>query len=113
LHELGIATQIANAVTRVMEDNSATAVGEITVDIGLLSGVDRDSLEFCFEAITRGTKLERARLKVEEIKPVAVCRKCGNTYEVRMDDFRCSVCGSADFSLTAGRDISIRQVEVE
>ena len=53
MHELGIATQIVDVVTRVKEENSADRVGLITVEIGLLSGVERSSLEFCFEAITK------------------------------------------------------------
>ena len=113
MHELGIATQIVDVVTRVKEENSADKVGVITVEIGLLSGVDRSSLEFCFEAITKGTALEDARLKIEEIKPVGKCRRCANEYEVRFDDFRCPACGSSDFDMLTGSDISIREVEVE
>jgi hydrogenase nickel incorporation protein HypA/HybF len=113
MHELGIATQIAEMVTRVMKDNSATKIGEITVEVGVLSGIDRESLEFCFEAITKGTQLEQARLKIEEIKARARCRKCGNQYQVSFDDFRCARCGSADFDMTAGSEIAVKQVEVE
>jgi hydrogenase nickel incorporation protein HypA/HybF len=113
MHELGIATQIVSVVTRVKEENSADRVGLVTVDIGQLAGINRESLEFCFEAITRGTALEGARLKIEEFKPVGRCRKCGEEYEVRPDDFRCSACGSSDFDVLSGSEISIREVEVE
>jgi len=112
LHELGIATSIADMVTRVMDEHSAREVGDITVQIGMLSGVDRSSLEFCFEAITRGTRLEQAHLKIEELKPTARCRTCGNQYEVRLDDFRCQSCGSSDFEMLGGSEILVRQVEV-
>jgi hydrogenase nickel incorporation protein HypA/HybF len=113
LHELGVATQIVGVVTRVMEEHSAAKVGEITVDVGKLSCIDASSLEFCFEAITKGTKLEEARLKIEEVIPKARCKACGREYDVSPDDFRCKFCGSADFDVLIGTEISIRQVEVE
>jgi hydrogenase nickel incorporation protein HypA/HybF len=113
MHELGVATQIAELVTRVMEDNSAQRAGEVTVEIGTLSCIDPDSLTFCFEAITKGTRLENARLKIEEIKPRARCRVCNEEYEVRWDDFRCRACGASEFDVLVGNDISVKEVEVE
>jgi hydrogenase nickel incorporation protein HypA/HybF len=100
-------------VTRVMEENSASKVGEVTVEIGRLSCIDPDSLAFCFGAVTKGTRLENARLKIEEIKPRARCRVCNEEYEVRWDDFRCRACGSSEFDVLVGSDVSVREVEVE
>jgi hydrogenase nickel incorporation protein HypA/HybF len=113
LHELSVATQIADLVNRVIDENSAQRAGEISVEIGALSCVDPDSLDFCFQAITKGTRLEDARLKIVEIKPRARCRECQHEYEVRWDDFRCTACGSAEFDVLIGRDISVKEVEVE
>jgi hydrogenase nickel incorporation protein HypA/HybF len=113
LHELGVATQIADMVTRVVREHSATKAGEITVEIGVLSCIDAASLEFCFDAITKGTGLEGARLKIEKIDARAKCRTCGTEYTVRPDDFRCRTCGSGDFDMIAGREISVKEVEVE
>jgi hydrogenase nickel incorporation protein HypA/HybF len=113
MHELGIATRLVEIVRKVMEDHGAVKVGDVTVDVGSLSGVDRSSLEFCFDALAKGTPLEGAHLKIEEVKPLAKCRKCGADYEVKPDDFRCAACGSSDFDVKAGTDISIRCVEVE
>ena len=96
-----------------MEENRASKVGSVTVEVGLLSGIDRSSLEFCFGALAKDTKIEGARLVVEEAKPVAKCRKCGAEYQVSMDDFRCKACGSAEFDVLSGMDISIKEVEVE
>lgn len=113
MHELSIATRIVDIVGRVVEENHATRVGSVTVEVGRLSGIDRSSLEFCFQAITGGTILEGASLVVEERLPRARCRKCGCEYEVSLDDFRCKTCGSSDFDVLSGMDISIKEVEVE
>jgi hydrogenase nickel incorporation protein HypA/HybF len=113
LHELSIATRIADIVSKVMDENSATRAGAVTVEIGRLAGVERSSLEFSFEAITRGTRLEGSHLVVEEIMPRAKCRSCGGEYQVSLDDFRCKTCGSSEFDVLAGMDVSVRDVEVE
>jgi hydrogenase nickel incorporation protein HypA/HybF len=113
VHELGVATQIAELVTRVMDENSAKRVGEVKVEVGTLSCIDPDSLTFCFEAITKGTRLEEARLKIEELRPRARCRACNEEYEVSWDDFRCKACGSSEFDVLVGSDISVKEVEVE
>lgn len=113
MHELSIATRIVDIVGKVVEEHRATRVGSVTVEVGRLSGIDRSSLEFCFTAITAGTRLEGASLRVEEKLPRARCRTCGCEYEVRLDDFRCKACGSSDFDVLSGMDISVKEVEVE
>ena len=113
MHELGIATDIVGVVTKVAEEHGAKRVGDVVLEIGLLAGVDKGSLEFCFDVITRGTRLEGAHLKVVEVKPRARCRTCEKEYEVRMDNFHCPYCQSREFELLIGSDISIKEVEVE
>jgi hydrogenase nickel incorporation protein HypA/HybF len=113
MHELGLATDIVGVVTRVADEHEAKKVGDIVVEVGLLAGVDKASLEFFFEAITRGTRLDGAHLKVMEVKPRARCKACEKEYEVRMDNFLCPYCRSRDFELLIGSDICIKEVEVE
>jgi hydrogenase nickel incorporation protein HypA/HybF len=113
MHELGIATDIVGVIKKVVEEHDAGRVGEVVVEVGLLAAVDKGSLEFCFEAITRGTGLDGAHLKVVEVKPRARCEECGEEYEVRMDNFHCPHCESNKFELLIGSDISIKEVEVE
>lgn len=113
MHELGIATDIMGVIKRVAEDNNAKRVGEVVVEIGMLAGVERDSLEFCYDVITRGTRLEGSHLKVVEIKPRARCKQCEKEYEVRMDNFHCPYCKSRRFEVLIGSDINLKEVEVE
>jgi hydrogenase nickel incorporation protein HypA/HybF len=113
VHELGIATDIVGVVTRVAEENDAKRVGDVVLEIGLLAGVEKDSLEFCYEVITRGTRLEGSHLKIVEVKPRARCKDCEKEYEVKMDNFHCPHCKSKKFDLLIGSDINLKEVEVE
>ena len=100
-------------VDKVAQEHDAARVGEVVVEVGLLAGVDRQSLEFCYGVITRGTRLEGSHLKVVEMKPRARCRSCRREYEVKIDDFRCPHCQSGEFDILTGSDISLKEVEVE
>ncbi len=66
MHEVGIAHSILEAVRIEMRPYSMARPVKVTVRIGAMSGVDRNSLSFCFEAITRGTPFEAMTLALED-----------------------------------------------
>jgi hydrogenase nickel incorporation protein HypA/HybF len=66
MHELGIANSILEAVKTEMRPHPGARAVRIAVTVGALSGVDRDSLAFCFEAIVKGTPFELLALDLKE-----------------------------------------------
>jgi hydrogenase nickel incorporation protein HypA/HybF len=66
MHEVGIANSILEAVQKEMRPYLDAKPVKVTVKIGAMSGVDRNSLSFCFEAITRGTVYETMILEIED-----------------------------------------------
>ena len=66
MHEIGIAESILQAVRTEMEPHAGARPVRVAVRVGAMSGVDRDSLAFCFEAITKGTEFEALVLALEE-----------------------------------------------
>jgi hydrogenase nickel incorporation protein HypA/HybF len=66
MHEIGIANSILEAVQIEMQPHPAARPVKVAVKVGAMSGVDRDSLSFCFEAITRGTLFETMILAIED-----------------------------------------------
>jgi hydrogenase nickel incorporation protein HypA/HybF len=66
MHELGIANSILQAVETEMRPHPGARAVRIAVTVGALSGIDRDSLEFCFGALTKGTPFESLALDVKE-----------------------------------------------
>ena len=65
MHEMGIADSVIQAVQVEAGRHLGTRVLRVGIRIGELAGVDRESLTFCFEALTKGTALEAAELAVE------------------------------------------------
>jgi hydrogenase nickel incorporation protein HypA/HybF len=66
MHEVGIANSILDAVRTEMQPHAGARPVKVAVKVGAMSGVDRDSLSFCFEAITRGTLFETMTLAIED-----------------------------------------------
>ena len=66
MHELGIANSILEAVETEMRPHPGARAVKIGVTVGALSGVDRDSLAFCFQAIVKGTPFESLALDVRD-----------------------------------------------
>jgi hydrogenase nickel incorporation protein HypA/HybF len=113
VHELSLAQSIADIVQNTASANGGGKVLTVGVRIGELSGVVADSLTFCFSAITAGTPLEGATLRVERIPVRARCRTCHNLCTIEDLVFRCLSCGSGDLEIIAGRELQVSDIEVE
>jgi len=113
VHELSIAQSIVEIVEQTASANGSGRVRSIKLKIGELSGVVGDSLEFCFLAVTAGTKLEGARLDIEHVSLTAECRSCRQTFTVHNNVFFCPSCKSGDCSVVTGRELQVSEIELE
>jgi hydrogenase nickel incorporation protein HypA/HybF len=113
MHELSIARTIvetARAERRAQGRGSLKAIG---LRIGALAGVVTDSLEFCFEAVTKDTDLEGCSLEVDHLPVRATCSDCGRSFEVEGFIFTCPGCGSGAVDVTQGYELEIAYLEVD
>ncbi|MBW4559060.1 MAG: hydrogenase maturation nickel metallochaperone HypA [Trichormus sp. ATA11-4-KO1] len=109
MHELGI-TQ--NIVAIVSEHAQGSKVRRVVLEIGLLSAILPDAIQFCFDICTQGTVLAGAILEIKEIPGLAKCRQCGA--EVTLDKpFGICNCGSWQLDLIAGEELKIKEIEIE
>jgi|SRR5581483_1435667 len=108
MHELSIAESIVAAVT---EKISGTPVRRIQVQVGRLSGVVPDALEFCFELACTGTALEGAELDIVSSPGRGRCRTCAHEFDTD-DLIAICRCGGVDIEVVGGRELLIREVEV-
>jgi hydrogenase nickel incorporation protein HypA/HybF len=108
VHEMAITQSVVHAVCERMGD---ARVRRVCLEIGTLSGVVADSVQFCFDLITEGTTLQGASLEIVQPSGKARCRDCG--VEFALDDLlMLCACGSANRELLAGEELRIREVEV-
>jgi len=88
----------------------ATRVG---LRIGAVSGLEPESLRFCFEALVAGTDLEPLALDLELVPRRNRCRQCDTTFEVVDYNFVCGACGSLRTEPAGGDEMQLAYVEVE
>ena len=65
MHELGIASSILDVVRTESARYPGARVSKVGVRIGEYSGVDTESLRFCFEALVKEGDLEPLALDIE------------------------------------------------
>ncbi|WP_341531156.1 hydrogenase maturation nickel metallochaperone HypA [Nostoc sp. UHCC 0302] len=108
MHELGI-TQ--NIVAIVIEHAKGSKVQRVVLEIGQLSAIMPDAIQFCFDICTQSTALEGAILEIREIPGLARCRQC-NT-EISLDKpFGICKCGGR-LDLITGEELKIKEIEIE
>jgi hydrogenase nickel incorporation protein HypA/HybF len=62
---MGIAGSVLDAVHQELHRYPKHRAAKVTLRIGEFAGVDPESLQFCFEALVKGTELEPIELEIE------------------------------------------------
>lgn len=112
MHELSIASSLLDVVLDAALRGGGGRIASIRLVIGRLAGVEEDALSFGFEALSRGTAAEGARVEVVA-RPFRIrCRACGD--EAADDPFApCPACGAAGFDVLEGRELRVESIDVD
>jgi hydrogenase nickel incorporation protein HypA/HybF len=108
MHELSLTRAIVELCSEAAE---GARVRRITIEVGKLSGVVPDALQFCYEVCTAGTLLDSSELDIVEEPARATCRTCGEQFALA-DVLDACACGSYDLSITAGQALRVKEMEV-
>lgn len=113
MHELGITQGIVEIAERTAREQGAVKVLSVTVEIGELSGVIPDAVEFCYEACTLETMLAGSRLIIEYIPGEGKCDDCAAVVKLDNMTFCCPACGGYAVQRIRGEELKVREVEIE
>lgn len=109
MHEMSITQGIVDVCLRHATGKPVTAV---VVEIGRLSGVVPEAVDFCFAACTRDTLLDDARLEIRQIDGTAYCLDCGCRQPIERLYDPCRQCGGFALELTGGQEMRVIEIEV-
>lgn len=112
MHELSIAESILEIVSESVPDRNKKVLS-VTVEVGELTAVIPESLQFCFNAIIEETPYRGAQLIIREKKLTGACRTCGSGFPINNYLFQCPDCGSTDVEVTGGQELNVTELEVE
>ncbi len=113
MHEMSIAMSVVDAVCDHARQEGCSMVTGIELVVGRLSGVDAESLRFCFSAAARSTSAEGAELVVEEREAVGVCEACGLRFPVTSYHARCPGCGQYRVRIESGEELAVKSITIE
>ena len=84
MHEVSVVSDIVSAILRELEKYNVERVEEVVLVVGEMTSLGEEQLEFAYEIVTKGTKLEGSKLVIEQEKISVDCLECGYKGEVRM-----------------------------
>ncbi len=113
MHEFSIATSIVEIVNNTFQESEAKRITSVEIDVGTLSGVVIDALQFAMDAAGKETALKDAHILIHEIQARARCRDCKKEFE--LDDFfsPCPHCHSVNSDIIAGKELRVKSIDVE
>lgn len=110
MHEMSI----TRGIIEICESHAGgRRVLALEVEIGTLSNVVPEAVEFCFEACSQGTLLEGARLDIRRIPGRGHCRVCGADAPLSSLYDPCPACGVFGVTVVEGEEMRVREIEVE
>jgi len=112
MHELSIAQSIVEIAEQYSEGSNNGAIKEVDIEIGELSGVVVEALEFALENIVSGTVLEKAKCNFIIIRGAAICNECLKEFEMHnLLDF-CPHCGSFNRKIINGKQLNLKSIKI-
>jgi hydrogenase nickel incorporation protein HypA/HybF len=112
VHELSVCQALLAQVTEIALDRGASAVAQINVEIGPLSGVEPALLASVFEVARAGGCAAHASLSITTTVVTISCLTCGAESQTPPNRLLCCVCGGYRTRVVAGDELRLRRVEL-
>ncbi|MGI1670332.1 MAG: hydrogenase maturation nickel metallochaperone HypA [Neptuniibacter sp.] len=113
MHEMSIAEGIIQVLEEQAQAQQYIRVKTVWLEIGPLAMIETEALLFCFEAVTKNSLAEGAKLNIIKIPGEAFCMQCLKTVPVEKRYDSCNQCGSHQLQITQGEEMRIKELEVE
>jgi hydrogenase nickel incorporation protein HypA/HybF len=110
LHELAIAESIVQIASRHANGRRVT---KVQLKVGHLRQVVPSALSFSFELVAQDTPAEGARLEMEEVPAVGLCRDCGTESRLERFPLQCRKCEGFDLEVLGGEELFVEFLELE
>ena len=112
MHELSIALGIVKIAEEEVAKANAKRVDLIELEIGTLSGIEFDSLDFVWPAVIKDTVLEHSKKSIIKIKAKSKCLDCNNIFDLENIFDPCPECNSFLKGIIQGKELRVKSIEV-
>jgi hydrogenase nickel incorporation protein HypA/HybF len=102
-----------NLVVESAEKHGVKKVTAVWLEIGALSCIEPDTIEFCFEMAARGTIAEHSKLHILSCAGEAYCFTCEKDVILEQRGNACPSCDGFQLKVTQGEELRVKEIEVE
>ncbi len=113
MHELSIALRIVDIAEEEAKKAGADEVTDLEIEVGKLSGVIVDALEFAMIEAVRNSVLEKTRIDILEIDSKARCNSCHSEFEINELYDICPHCQSINLEILTGQELRVKSLKVK
>ena len=113
MHELSIAMSIIDIAADNADREGALKILEVEIELGTLSGVDYESLQFSLEIAAEHSRLDHAKFVINKIQAKAFCKNCKLEYEVENYFTPCPSCKQYANEITTGEQLKVKSIVTE
>ena len=107
MHELSLAQEVIDLVSREAEKNEVTVIREILIEIGELSGVEADAFELALDLLVKNSILENATKQIIHTPGKGRCIACDLEFEMKQMLSTCPECHSYPSEIMGGREFRV------
>ena len=113
MHEISLCESILEVLESEAIKQGFSKVKSVWIEIGDLSCVEPEAMLFAFDAITRNSLADGAKLKIINIPASAWCERCAKNVVVQYRFDECPDCSSPLLEADSGDEMRIKELEVE
>jgi hydrogenase nickel incorporation protein HypA/HybF len=112
MHEMSLAEGVLQLIEDSARQQEFSKVNAVWLEIGQLSGVEVEAMKFCFDAVTRGSVAQGARLEIIALPGTGWCMACAKTVAMAEVFGECPDCGGYQLQVTGGTEMRVKELEV-
>jgi len=112
MHEMSLAEGVLQLLEDAALKQEFSKVTVVWLEIGALSGVEVEAMRFCFDAVTRDSIADGARLEIVSLPGTGWCMECASTVPMAEAYGECPQCGSYQLQVTGGTEMRVKELEV-
>lgn len=113
MHEVSIMGEIFEMINENVKSHNLKKVSEVVLKIGEFTCVEEGALRFAFEAFSKDTEAEEAKLVIEKIEASAKCDHCGQVFKVAFTNKICPKCNTFSNNIITGYELLLHEMEGE
>ena len=113
MHEMSLVEGVRELIEDAVAREGFSCVKQVRVEIGQLSGVEREAFAFCFDLAMRGGVADGAMLEIVATPGRGRCHDCGKEGMLAVVYDPCEHCGSVPVEVVGGTEMRVIDLEVE